>query len=1531
MDKLEQFIYTGTKTGFNTWGTSADLNKMVDDNISKLYITYREDMNAKIEFSQAVDANPDDYFPIKRKYSRSEEHGTLIMQWNYVGYELYNKKRLGNTFLHGYHGTEINKSPMGCYLQKGFFHKELSDEEKEYAVSPSPLEVVDIPDITDEQKIQELCTFVVNEESIKRLAICLDHVLKSTNPNEHLVFLNVKKGEELWGIIKSISLLLPEEMSVNFTFDTMFYPSEREDCRRFDLLFPRDKIVGFFDGVNDRLFEKSKEFNEEYVMLDMEKSDFGVSYDKEVYEFLKNVFQDKENSKNMLSIYFKSLPSSNGTGFEKMKGAFSSVYEKHKKFPYLSFSDICKLMTSNFSLSRKVIMQTVTDKAKEGIDSIIETSLLLKNEFPDLAEMVTNAAIIVLCDENIINNCVEDILKGNVDDCGKIEKIISQLGGENEFSNAINESISININTYASKIAKSLFNGDSNVSKQIEFIKKYAEPSLNAVGKEFAIVLESEIDNIVQKFVSGDNSYNYVMNVIKTYCQEGVKAVEQGITNYVQKNSKQIAQGLIKENVTLKALYEKLSESDKNVIKNEITVYFQERKNELAEGVINNDKNAKHEINVIDSYVKGITGCIKEIMRGNISNKAEEYANGILNGDKDSMSIYNDFDSEEKEIVNLAIVNVIDKTVNEKLQKLIEGDNSCVAMFKIACETVPGLKAKLVEYIKSFAAAKRADIANGLITEKAVVRKAYEVMLEYTDAVREEVCGVLLRHYEKKKDERMDRFKKDGYAQEEGLVIKWSKICPTIDTTFNSWIREYYFCNENRKATATEYIDKKSVGRFAILKRRIPDFDTLISDTVCDIFKDNLQEIVNEICNGNANKAMTTISKYKQYSSKLNEEELYKELFKQFEDYTVWKDFFVEKSSVTNPVKILVKTPYVNRLKDSYHKYLLSNVACEDGYTIDRGIEFAKKYGVEQIVSEEELYEIVNKYDKSKLNDSILKFISKRVNDSKGVGNAEVSETAYEMIFNDALSNATTREQIVSVLEKYTKIDTVDALVKVFASKTEIDSETAYEIFDKTLGDLSYSIAIDKLIVKDKELALRYYEDYVFNKIEGNVIIEVLKQCKENVSYIHKHKKKRTVLINSLDESDVVSSFVELIKTVDDAEMRTKFLKDYLREVGLANITNKNGKELITLFENNTVQYRLLSAYLDLFGRVTPIGINWEETIKEAFIDDFKEIDEKKMKLYENFQDKITIAIVENVITENIDLEYADLLKIHFGKNFTFYLLLYAIINKKNKGVEKRLYQFLDVAKKKKIVEAEEISYLNEFDSEMCGKIAERMGLKSDVDYLTFNNKSEVTIKSEIVDIIKHSKNLTNEAVGTVVDYLQRNCRKEDLSSILYSLMVNANLSELSKDNVKKLINLTSYMEKGNTVCNANLQMLNAVMNREVDTKNYSYIFCNDEIDEVSKKITRNFVRHIYKLEIESSRRRDEKISEMIEKNYKDSYFKAIYDNAKSTITTKDCLRGLEMSINMLYNKDITLYKKLISNIECLEKHGNKKFEKAIK
>ena len=184
-------------------------------------------------------------------------------------------------------------------------------------------------------------------------------------------------------------------------------------------------------------------------------------------------------------------------------------------------------------------------------------------------------------------------------------------------------------------------------------------------------------------------------------------------------------------------------------------------------------------------------------------------------------------------------------------------------------------------------------------------------------------------------------------------------------------------------------------------------------------------------------------------------------------------------------------------------------------------------------------------------------------------------------------------------------------------------------------------------------------------------------------------------------------------------------MKDYLREFGFNEFTERHAKELSDMFEQNSVQYEILYGYFDLFGKVAPIGINWEKVMENVVVDDFKDIDdEKKKKQYERFKCMVMMSIIENIMDGNIALEYVDVLKKHFGKPFITHLLVYATLNVKNKGIEKRFNQLLDCLKKKSTVEANEMLVVNELNSELCKTVSQKLGIESETKFEVFNNNA---------------------------------------------------------------------------------------------------------------------------------------------------------------------------------------------------------------
>ena len=98
----------------------------------------------------------------------------------------------------------------------------------------------------------------------------------------------------------------------------------------------------------------------------MEQSDFGAEYSDEVYDFVKQLFEDKENAENILKLYFQFLETANGEGFEKMTGAISKMQEKHKRLPFMSFADVCNLMVGDMRSANMPVFKLIREKAQEG-------------------------------------------------------------------------------------------------------------------------------------------------------------------------------------------------------------------------------------------------------------------------------------------------------------------------------------------------------------------------------------------------------------------------------------------------------------------------------------------------------------------------------------------------------------------------------------------------------------------------------------------------------------------------------------------------------------------------------------------------------------------------------------------------------------------------------------------------------------------------------------------------------------------------------------------------------------------------------------------------------------------------------------------------------------------------------------------------------------------------------------------------------------------------------------------------------------
>ena len=1532
MDKLKQFIYTATKRGFAMWGTSENLPLPISDYTENLYNTYKEDKNARNEFIRAENANPNDYFPIRRKYSKSSL-GNMAVQFNNLGYELYNKKRLGNVFLHGYFVEQADKSLINCFLEEGFFHQCLNEEEAQQPKSNEPLDAVYIPDVSCEQAIDELCNLVNSEAKQKRLAVFLDLVLKIiNNDNEHLVFLNTKMGNELWELIKSSALLLPEELVSNLTFDTMFYPTARDICRKFDFLSARDKIIGLYDD-DKRLIDEARESENNYTILNMDVESFGKEPDEVVYKFIKKLFGDPENTRNALKLYFRYLSKASGEGFEKMKHALSKIIQKHKQLPYISFSDICKLLLENSSMAReysKIIYDALNKKLEDGAMALIDSADEIREGFTSMSSLVDTALIKIACEGELLYEHVKATFDGDKESYNVLNKLVKQLGYDSEFAALLEDVIDESFSAYTQKIAKALLTGDDFADKQMGLVKKFAKGSIPELSKEFPALLDGEIDRIINQFIEGNPNYYQIINVVNAYYDDGMRAIQGGISRYIQANSTEIARMLIKEDEKTKELYDRLSENDKGMVLSAIEEYFQSEKSALADGIINNNNEAKQELKIFESYINGIANQIKGAVLDNVSNHSGEYAQKILDGNNDIRALYDSFGEMEKDVIDIAIVNIINAGAQGKIQSLFEGNYECLAMFKIACDITSRAKLAIVKNIESYTEANRVKIANGLISEDEKTEKAFDALMEYTDSIKQTVAQAIYRFFDANKDKHVLSFSQNGYKAIDRFVNKSSRICPEIQKLFNDRLQEHYFGGDFGKSTVKAYIIGADEERFDIIKKRIPSFASLASDIAYELYNDELGSLCEQVYSGNADSALDMINAYYNVCPEIDKNELYRRLMKQFDNNSAWTSVLKSNIKLVNAIKALKATPYITQLRDSFHKYLLSKDARANINTINDAIKIVNQLGISAIVSTSELYEIVNGYDKSLMDGYILDFITSYIDVSDNSSNAlnNTSDTAYQMLFEKSLGSTTTIEQIINVIKKYPKIDVLDSIVEVVKIKKDLSKEDYSQLFDGVLEGRAYNEALDTLLTKNIDVAKIYFEFYMNERLAGNVLLEVIKSCNSDISPVIKNTSIITKLIQGIEEEDRVATFTELLNLFDEST-RIQFLKQYLNLYSLRDFTNKHTKSLSKLFTQKSVYINLLNTYLGLFGKYRKLDSALERVVRDVSNEECKSLEGKlKENREKRYRYGVVFSIINQIINDEISFDHIEYLQEEFGKDFTAYLLLCFAIDVDIKAVEKRLNQLIDYSKKKDILTADDLKFIYEYDSKLCERIATPLGAYPQTITKSMDGDIKTNLLTKINNIILYGKELSAEGVNSIVSYFENKALSENIYRLTRTLLRLSNLSSLPKETVDKLVKLTAQFEKTNGFCNANLSVLYDIKDKKLPNEKYISILSESTNDEKLERVKINTAYHITQLGLD--RKYDEKMSNYLYRCYGKSYLQAVYDSATATITTKDCLRGLEKAMQILYNESKQLYRKLIYNIECIDSLGNKKLSKIL-
>ncbi len=1450
MDKLKQFIYTGTKKGFDTWGKSEGLPSIVSDNIFRLYGTYKEDGKAKIAFKNTENGNPNDFFPIKRKYSIAKE-GCVILQYNYIGYELYNKGRLGNVFLHGYYVESPSAPPIACFLKDGFFSRCLDENQAQMANSDRPLDDVYMPDLSYEQAVEELCSFMNSEQRCRKLAICLDIILEIINKeNEHLVFLNVKKGDELWGLIKCMALLLPEELSLKMTFDTMFCPSDREIYRSFRLLSACDKIIGFYEGDKDGLFESSKEFDNKYTVIDMDVEDFGRATSERVYRFVNGIFENQESARDVLGLYLDRLAKGDCNNFDKMESIILNVASLSNKLPYLTVSEISKLMLRGED-SKKVIYKALEKKLESSVDSLFEASKEIESAFSLSGSMIDGVIVNLLCKKGLTDKYVKEMLNQDRDAYACLSKLIEKIGHDGEFLGILEDTINEYLGDYATKIAGLLLSGDEFAKEQAMFVKKFAFNGASQIGKEISLALESRMENIVKLFLDGKAEYRVIRDIVGEYYPDGLQMIDSGIAGYAYANASNIAEGLLKEDENAKALY-----------------------NELAE----NEKNA----------------------------------------------------------VALATSKIIKSNANENLEKLFDGDAGSLSYFECACSIMPSIRTVIATEIEQYVQINRAKIANLLMQRDENAENAFSALMDYTENISSDVSQVIYNDFSKKADGYVLSFASGDFNKIDKFVDKASRICADVKALFDNKLKSYYFDGESKKSIVKEYVKDECNEYFDVIKKRIPNFDSLISDAIYEIYKEELDCLINQIYSGNVSEAIKKVDKYCNYSSKVNKDELYIKIYSNFDNENVWKNLLENDLKTVNSVRALKDTSYMNQLKNSFYRYLLSGGARAHGYTINQSISRLNSLGVEYLVSIDELYESFNNWKDQELDSDAFAFVEKyfkTVGDNNG--EQKTSPYMYKMLFKNAVRAADGFDMIIKAVEQFSKVEPIDALIEIFDTKGNLDRVEAYKIIDSIIGNISYTEAIDMLLSKNVQIATRYYEDYVSEQLEGNVALEILKACKNNAFCVLKSGISIVKILKRLDNEDRARAFASIVEDLDDS-IKVLFLKEYFFLYGFGDFDERHVKALSKAFSQKTVYTNLLHTYLSLFGKYTRSEFNIERCVREAVNEAYvKQDEEKKKRAYSANRIKTEISIIKHIVNNDISYEHISYFIDVFGQEFIQYLLVYFMLNIDDRFYEKQLNQIVDYSKREKIITSLDLFAVYGLNKELCDKIAIELSINQKMSELVFNSNNERkdSISGMVYNIVEYGGVLSENTVNAIISYIEKckGSQPKNMLIITRGIMKTVELNELSAKLYDRIIALAESLDDIKGYCTANLKVLEAIKAKKEPDGKYIGIINNEkntDNDSKNERIRSNLSKCAVKVGLE--RKYNENIVNYLYKCYGNCYVQWVYDSAINVLTTKDCLRGIEKSAEILYNNNKQLYCKLIYNIECLIGLGNDKLQKAI-
>ncbi len=528
MGLFKQLIYTSTVKGYNVWGKSNSFPDIIARVCPEIFQSYARPRNADDAYNENPNINCDEYYPIRRKYS-VESGKYILLRTNYLGREI-TTPRTGNKFLHVLVSDEaLSKNPIAYFEHEGLFRTQLVDGERNLATCSTPLEDISDDEFSENSTFENLCDYInSNQSRATALSLFLKRVLYVVeHDNSHIVVYNAGIGDEFWNFLKSSLILLPEEISSHFTFDTHFSYFKKVGCLRIT-----DKLIAFNEAFPEKRFPEYKEYGHKYITYDFEKFKFDEDGSgKEDQEEITSVQKIFALGMPGLVAYKTLLPVINGDTYDRIKKTINIVVEISNRFNAFPIDIISKIYKSALS---------------ENISSDTKGALM------DIVNMSNN-------DLNVLLS-IFDVFEENSCDASVVENVVGTCVKDGEI-----------IKTVAAKIIE----GDSNSIKFVALLKKYLQ-DYDCIGTQLqntiSIMLEAQADEIAQRLIYGEDNSSEMYKVICSNCckakdilSDRIKALfvkdEQNVFNEFCVGSVSKAMTIVKryaefsEQITIDALY----------------------------------------------------------------------------------------------------------------------------------------------------------------------------------------------------------------------------------------------------------------------------------------------------------------------------------------------------------------------------------------------------------------------------------------------------------------------------------------------------------------------------------------------------------------------------------------------------------------------------------------------------------------------------------------------------------------------------------------------------------------------------------------------------------------------------------------------------------------------------------------------------------------------------------------------------------------------------------------------------------------